>query len=141
VSLSSVIPKCTQTKDSHWTLWEAYCNELRVDKYLRDVEPKLPFLTVFAVRLLDGSLAPRGKPIKAASVVDYLCTISEEISILGADPDPRYGLNSKLHVLLHQQYRSYDKTDPPPHKVKPIPIQLLAHAVHCLQTGNLASSP
>ena len=52
--------------------------------------------------------------------------------------DPRYGVSGKLHVVLRQQYRAYSKDDPPPERVKPIPLQLLRHTVNCLQCDGLS---
>ena len=42
--------------------------------------------------------------------------------------DPRYGTSLTQHLDLAHLSRSYSKSDPPPEKVKPIPIQLLRHA-------------
>ena len=40
--------------------------------------------------------------------------------------------------MLRQQYRAYSKEDPPPERVKPIPLQLLRHTVQTLQTDELS---
>ena len=42
--------------------------------------------------------------------------------------DPRYGKNFQQHLALKLQRRAHAKADPPPDKVKPIPIQLIRHA-------------
>lgn len=49
--------------------------------------------------------------------------------------DPRHGVGGKIHVVLRQQYKSYANDDPPPERVKPIPLQLLQHVVTNLQNG------
>jgi len=43
--------------------------------------------------------------------------------------DPRLDGHGQTFVGLRKQQRSYVKTDPPPHKVKPIPVTLVEHAV------------
>ena len=42
--------------------------------------------------------------------------------------DPRFGDGPTMHLDLAHLRRSYSKADPPPEKVKPIPIPLLQHA-------------
>ena len=53
--------------------------------------------------------------------------------------DPRYGVSGKIHVVLRQQCRAYSIEDPPPpERVKPIPLQLVRHAVNTLQSDELS---
>ena len=47
--------------------------------------------------------------------------------------DPRLTKNHTRQQQLANQARSYRKADPPPHKVKPVPVQLLAHCCAALQ--------
>lgn len=42
--------------------------------------------------------------------------------------DPRYGPQHLADLTLNLQFRSYQLQDPPPEKVKPIPLQLVQHA-------------
>lgn len=138
-SIESVTVKRAKTKDSHWRVWETFCAEHSIDKYFRNVQPQLPFLQVFAHRLRLGLISPSGKPIFSGTVCDFLATVGEEISRMGPqNRDPRYGVSGKLHVVLRQQYRAYSKDDPPPERVKPIPLQLLRHTVNCLQCDGLS---
>lgn len=65
--------------------------------------------------------------------------MGEEIARMGTENrDPRHGLSGKLHVVLRQQYRAYSLDDPPPERVKPIPVQLLRHTVNRLQGDELS---
>lgn len=139
--LTSVSAKRARDKDSHWRIWKTYCQGLAgLDLYLRDVKAKLSILQVFALRLRTGQIAPRHKPIKAGTVADYLCTVGEEIAGVGADPDPRYGISGKLHIVLRQQYKGYSNDDPPPERVKPVPLQLLRFVVDSLQSTELCKA-
>ena len=42
--------------------------------------------------------------------------------------------------MLEQQKRAHAKEDPPPYKVKPIPIQLIQHTVQRLQTDEFSKA-
>ena len=138
-SITSVTPKRAQTKDTHWRIWEAYCTSLGIDKYFRGVGQQLPILQVFASRLRSGQISPSGIALRVGSVCDYVSTAGEEISRMGPENrDPRYGVGGKIHVVLRQQYKSYSNDDPPPERVKPIPLQLLQHVVNRLQKGEYA---
>jgi hypothetical protein len=50
--------------------------------------------------------------------------------------DPRLLPSGKLHFRLNRQLASYNKQDPPPSRVKPIPIQVLRQACHTLRLAN-----
>ena len=52
-------------------------------------------------------------------------------------PDPHLGSNGKLHIWLSKLNHSYKKADPPLECVKPIPMQLVSHAVNQLQADDL----
>lgn len=41
--------------------------------------------------------------------------------------DPRLGPNLKLDYRLHRMLRSFKKEDPPPNRVKPVPISVIRH--------------
>ena len=64
---------------------------------------------------------------------DYLRTVGEEISCMGA-ANPRLNSHGKLHVLLATLQTAWKKEDPPPTRVKPVPIQLVQHAAGTLAT-------
>ena len=69
----------------------------------------------------------------------HLWQVGEETSRMGPENrDPRYGVSGKIHVVLGQQYRAYSIEDPPPERVKPIPLQLVLHAVNNLQSDELS---
>ena len=42
--------------------------------------------------------------------------------------DPRYGDQLTMALELTQLHKAYSKSDPPPHKVKPIPIDIVRWA-------------
>jgi hypothetical protein len=63
-------------------------------------------------------------------VEDYLRTIREEIALDNDSAlDPRFSNAGRLHPAIGTLQISYTKDDPPPTRVKPIPLLLVAHAV------------
>lgn len=134
---SCVSSKRASDKDTHWKIWENFIARYpRVDPYLRGLSPKhqLSFLQVFADGLRSGRLAAGGKPVQSKRVQDYLRTVSEEVQRLGPDGgDPRKTRSGAVALELTQLFTAYSKGDPPPDRVKPVPIQLVLHAVLLLQ--------
>jgi hypothetical protein len=49
--------------------------------------------------------------------------------------DPWLNEAGKLHPRLAKKQKSYSKVDPPPYKVKPVPIQLVRHSILANQTN------
>ena len=65
---------------------------------------------------------------------DYLRTVGEEISLDDqASLDPRYSNTGALHPSIKKLQKSYAKKDPPPTRVKPVPLPLVRHAVAAYQ--------
>ena len=126
---SSVCPKRASAKDGHWSTWQEFCATLNLDPYLETKPQKLSFLEVFAVRLRNGTITPSGRPIGSRAVEDYIRSVAEEIASLGA-PSLRLDVNGRVVPRLAQLQRAWIKEDPPPKRVKPIPIQLVRHVVH-----------
>lgn len=114
-----------------WSKWKAFTASLAFDPYLNCLEPHLhvSVLQVFAHKVRHRRTHTGGEPVTSKRVQDYLRTVAEEI-VLGSKwrTDPRYGTQFQQHLALRQQRRAYSKADPPPNKVKPIPLQLVRHA-------------
>jgi hypothetical protein len=53
--------------------------------------------------------------------------------------DPRLNHHGDVDFRLTRQYSSYKKTDPPPTRVKPIPLALLHHVFHWATVLNLTN--
>ena len=126
---ASVVPRRSRAQDGHWKVWEDFIADFDgVDVYLTKLNQhlKLHFLQVFATRLRRGLITPSGKPIRSRQVEDYLRTVGAEIADVDHQ-DPRLTPSGRLHNKISKLQRSYKKDDPPPHRVKPIPIPLLRH--------------
>ncbi len=119
-------------KDHMWRQWQTFVATIPgVDQYLNQVPPHLhlSFLKVFATRVRRGALTSSGQPVRAKRVQDYLRTVAEEIR-LGSQHrlDPRFNAQNLREKELQDLAKGYTKADPPPDKVKPIPITLVQHS-------------
>jgi hypothetical protein len=120
--------------DGHWTVWTAFLESLQLgDPYLIDYASPVLLLQVFAKCLRTGKLAPSIFTFKSRSVENYVLSISQEIASLGT-LDPRLLANGKLELRLKNQLKGYSHQDPPPERVKPIPMPLVAAAVQTAYT-------
>ena len=128
-----------------WRQWLTFVAAIpSTDPYLSNISPQLhiSFLKVFATRIRDGRLTPKGKPVRSKRVQDYLRTVAEEIR-LGSPHrlDPRHDLHGQIDRELKLLSTAHSKDDPPPDKVKPVPIQLLAHALQALTHSARPEAP
>jgi hypothetical protein len=64
-----------------------------------------------------------------------LRAVGQTFSTLGYQ-DPRLQPSGKLDIRLQRQLQAYSKEDPPPARVKPIPLQILQHVVALCARGN-----
>jgi len=110
---------------SVWEIWQNYCADLGLDPFLEAIQDKVPILQVFAQRVRSGQLASNGNPILARSVEDYVRHVAQAFKSVGA-PDPRMKEGcAKLDFRLTRLQAAWAKQDPPPHRVKPLPIQVI----------------
>ena len=121
---SGVTKSYSNRKDSHWGLWESYCEKKHLDPFLRSTEDPIPFLQVFAAMYRDGTIAPSKNSVRSKTVSDAVRSVGQKFSGLGTT-DPRYDVYGKIDFRLSRQYRSYTKEDSPPSRVKPVPITLI----------------
>jgi hypothetical protein len=92
-------------------------------------EDPLPLLQIYASRYRVGAIAPSGSPVKARTVEAALRAVGQTFTALGYK-DPRLQDAGKLDFRLHRQLQAYSKADPPPQRVKPVPLQVIHQAVH-----------
>ena len=127
---AGVTPAYAARKDAHWVIWLQFCTRFKLDPFLSNIEDPVPFLTVFAQQYRDGRLAPSQRTVSSKYVSDVVCSIGQAFMRLGS-PDPRIcAIDGEIDFRLRRQYRSWNKTDPPPKRVKPVPIPLILHLVN-----------
>jgi hypothetical protein len=59
-------------------------------------------------------------------VEDSLRAIGQTFAALGT-PGPRLDQQGNIDFRIQRQLRGYSRADPPPNRVKPIPVQILRH--------------
>lgn len=121
---AGVVEQRSNTADRQWQLWLDFCATLSVDPWFREGHDPVPYLQVFAARYRDGRIAPRGKPVRSGTVEGALRSIGQTYKGVGA-PDIRLDSHGNVDFRLGRQLRSYTKEDPAPHRVKPVPIQVV----------------
>ena len=67
-------------------------------------------------------------------MADFLCTVGETLADLGT-PDPHLNSHGKGFKTLSNLFCARGKEDPPPDRAKPVPIQLVKHAVNALRVN------
>jgi hypothetical protein len=117
-----------------WTIWQSFCSALNQDPYLNTDDP-IPLLRLFARRYRLGTIAPSGAPVRSRTVEGALRAYGQTLATLGCN-DPRLLPSGKLDLRLSRQHKAYSKQDPPPRRVKPIPLPIIAHAAHLCYLAN-----
>jgi hypothetical protein len=125
---AGVVPSRARAADKSWEKWTEFCISLHQDPQLSDIDDPVILIQVFAQRIRDGRSAKGGKPVRSGTVDDTVRDVGQAFAFMGA-PDPRLNSAGKIDFRLTRQLRSYTKIDPPPARVKPIPIQIIRHAV------------
>ena len=97
---------------------------MALDPYLQTVSHKVPILQVFAHRVRTGQLAYNGNSIRARSAEDYLRSVAQTFLGMGAD-DPRLNSAGDIDFRLKRMIAARKKKDPPPNRVKPVPVQVI----------------
>ena len=95
-----------------------------LDPLLVAYQDPVPILNAFARDYQNGNIAPDSRGVRSRTVEDAVRSIGQAIAMLGAK-DPRMTSTEKLDGRLHLQFRCYSRQDPPPSRVKPIPVQFL----------------
>jgi len=116
------------SQDNTWEVWLAFCTEVGVDPLLERVEDAIPYLQVFAQRYRDGRLAKDGKPVRSRTVEDALRAIGQTMASMGS-VDKRLVGPRRMEYRLQQLLAGWDRVDPAPKRVRPVPISLVQYLV------------
>ena len=109
---------------THWGKWIDYCSELGIDPFLETVQNKIPVLQVFLHRVRAGELAADGNSVRARSAEDYLRSVAQTFLTVGKE-DPRLNSAKSIDFRINRMIAAWKKQDPPPNRVKPIPIAVI----------------
>jgi hypothetical protein len=123
-----------------WRLWEGFCTRSNIRPDLQDVPgDPVPILLLFAQQYRTGRIAPSERAVRSRTVEDAVRHVAQTFTRVGA-VDPRLNAFGALDFRLQAVLRSWKKADPPPTRVKPLPMLVLRRAHH-LAEANLHVSP
>jgi hypothetical protein len=91
------------------------------------ISDPIPLLQLFAQYYQLGTIALSGTTVWSKTVEDTLWAMGQAFATLG-QPDPYLTAMGKLDLRLSCQLLAYKKQDPPPSRVKPIPLPVIGHA-------------
>ena len=120
-----VSPQRDRSARAAWVLWTSFCANLGVSPDLSDTpRDKIPVLQIFAHRYRTGSLSPCGRPVRSRTVEDALRGVGQTFAGVGA-VDPRLNTFGVVDVRLSALFQAWKKSDPPPTRVKSLPLQVV----------------
>ena len=108
----------------HWALWRNFCANHGLDPTLQEYSDPVPFLQVFMRRYRVGTIAPKGRQVRSRTVEDAIRSVGQTFSSVGS-ADPRLTAQGNMDFRIQRQLACYSKQDPPPNRVKPIPVPIL----------------
>ena len=117
-----------------WDRWKVYCAAFGIDPLLKAFADPVPFMSTFVVQYRLSTVAARGKPVRARQAEDAIRLVGETMELMGVG-DKRYvplrpGAPQKLRIdpRLSRLWKHWKLADPPPSRVKPIPMRVLHKA-------------
>jgi hypothetical protein len=119
-----VTAKRAKAAEAHWALWETFCLEHNIDPFVRNYGDAIPIIQVFAQRYRDGRGAPKHNVVHSGTVEEAVCAVGQAFIQLGAT-DIRKDAFGEIDFRLTRQFWCYKKEDPPPSRVKPVPILII----------------
>ena len=127
---TSIVELRSNTTKTHWQMWLDFCAKHSLDYWFPEGHDDVPYLQVFAVRYLDGHIAPSQRPAQSDAVDDAMRNVGQAYSRMGTS-DPRLNPQGKLDLRLQQLFHACRKQEPPAQRVKPMPplvvTKLLTH--------------
>jgi len=120
-----------RSRSNLWKIWCKFCLSLNLHDLLAETQDPIPLLQVFARRYRDGRIEryrDRGRlhcdGVRARTVEDAVRQIGKTFVELGA-LNPRLDVFGQVDARLSAQIKQWKQEDPPPKRVKPIPISIL----------------
>ena len=137
---SNQSPHRCASASATWRIWERFCVASGIRPNLRDIPgDHVPILLLFAHQYGTGRIAPSARPVRSRTVEDAVRHVAQAFTRVGA-VDPRLNTFGEVDYRLHALFHSWKKSDPPPLRVKPLPLLVLRHA-HRLAASTPSTSP
>jgi hypothetical protein len=111
---------------STWTIWCDFCRSLAMDPAALNVPDPIALLQVFAHQYRTGALPLSHAQVHSPMVGDALHAVGQTLAHLG-HPDPHLTTSGASNLRLQRLLAAYVRSDPPPSRVKPVPLTLLHH--------------
>jgi hypothetical protein len=121
-----VAPSTANSIRLYWSYWEKFCGELSVNPLQPRSKDPVLLLQIFARRYRTGALPHQRKAVRKDAVDSALRAIGQTCVSLGTQ-DPRLNHFGKIDFRLLRQLNAYQREDPPPDRVKPIPFQVILY--------------
>ena len=120
-----VVSSRTRSSAHLWTIWTDFCRSVNADPFCQTLSDPIPLLQVFALRYRTGDLSASGRAVRKRQVEEALRAVGQTLAGLGL-PDPRLThFSDKLDFRLRRQLATYQRADPAPARVKPVPLPVL----------------
>ena len=119
--------KRARSRSNVWEIWCHFCEALNQDSMLDALDDPIPLLQLFQSRYHSGELAPQGNPVRARTAEEALRQVGRTFVELGKG-DPRMNCHGKLDGRVSSHVKFWKNIEPPPKRVKPIPLSVLFQA-------------
>jgi hypothetical protein len=126
---AGVVPSRATKAANTWKLWLAFCREHNINPWFLSNFDPLPFLQVFGQRYRQGRFSPCNQPVRAGTVADSIRMMGQTYRQLGTRDFRLDKFTGQFDFRLQRQLKAFEKNDPTPTRVKPVPLQLLQHIV------------
>lgn len=126
---SGVVPSRANKVANTWKLWMDFCTTHNINPWFPTTSDPLPYLQIFGQRYREGKLTPGNHPVRAGTTADAIRMVGQTYKQLGSRDFRLDRFTGQLDFRLQRQQRSFEKQDPAPSRVKPIPLQLVQHVV------------
>ena len=109
---------------TNWRIWATFCADLGIPTDLQGIDDPIPVLQTSQSAFDLASWQQRAKRLRNAKWSNTSAPSARSSPAWGAT-DPRLDRMGKVDFRLRRQLTCYEKEDPPPTRVRPVPITLL----------------
>ena len=88
----------------------------------------IPFFQAYAYQYRTGAVAPRGKAVGARSPEEAVRFIGQTMQLMGVGDKRFDSATNKIDTRLSNLWKHWTAEDPPPARVKPVPMMVLLKA-------------
>ena len=119
--------------------WRAYCAAWDVDPLLPGLADPIPFMCTFTYQYRVGTVAARGRPVGARQAEEAIRFVGQTMAHLGVK-DKRKTHPPDIDPRLRDMWKQWATEDPPPARVKPVPMRVLFRAQALADADNSLAS-